>query len=70
MIRIIHNILTALDGSTKEETKAVLVQMIDWNSDFDRQCHKLGILSKIPHTSVNLILSKQRDGCQVEWQNV
>ena len=45
MVRMVHNILTALDGNTKEESKAVLVQMIDWKSAFDRQCHKLGILS-------------------------
>ena len=47
LVRMIHTILTALDGSTKAEAKAVLVQMIDWNSAFDRQCHKLGILSFI-----------------------
>ena len=47
MVRMIHTILTALDGSSKEEAKAVLVQMIDWKSAFDKQCHRLGILSFI-----------------------
>ena len=47
MVRMIHTILTALDGGSKEEAKAVLVQMIDWKSAFDKQCHRLGILSFI-----------------------
>ena len=47
LVRMVHNILTALDGNTKEEAKAVLVNMIDWKSAFDRQCHRLGILSFI-----------------------
>ena len=45
LVRMIHNILTATDRNTKDEAKAVIVQMIDWQSAFDRQCHRLGILS-------------------------
>ena len=44
---MIHHILTATDRNSKEEAKAVIVQMIDWQSAFDKQCHKLGILSFI-----------------------
>ena len=45
LVRMIHNILTATDRNTKDEAKTVIVQMIDWQSAFDRQCHRLGILS-------------------------
>ena len=47
LVRMIHQILTATDKNSKNEAIAVLMQMIDWNSAFDRQCHKLGILSFI-----------------------
>ena len=47
LVRMIHQILTATDKNSKKEAIAVLMQMIDWNSAFDRQCHKLGILSFI-----------------------
>ena len=42
---MINIILTAVDSKSKNEAKAVIVQMIDWKGAFDRQCHKLGIES-------------------------
>ena len=47
LVRMIHQILTATDRNSKNEAKAVIIQMIDWQSAFDRQCHRLGILSFI-----------------------
>ena len=47
LVRMIHQILTATDKNSKNEAKAVITQMIDWEAAFDRQCHKLGILSFI-----------------------
>ena len=44
---MVHQILTATDRNSKHEAKAVIIQMIDWQSAFDRQCHRLGILSFI-----------------------
>ena len=45
LVKMIHQILTATDRNSKKEAKAVIVQMIDWQAAFDRQCHRLGILS-------------------------
>ena len=47
LVKMINRILTATDKNSKDEAKAVIVQMIDWKSAFDRQCHKQGILSFI-----------------------
>ena len=47
LIKMIHQILTATDKNSVNEAKAVIIQMIDWQAAFDRQCHKLGILSFI-----------------------
>ena len=35
---MIHTILTAVDRNSKSEANAVVVQLIDWQSAFDRQC--------------------------------
>ena len=43
LVKMIHTILTAVDDNTKHEAKAVIVQLIDWQGAFDRQCHKLGV---------------------------
>ena len=45
LVRMIHQILTATDKNSKDEARAVIVQMVDWQAAFDRQCHRLGILS-------------------------
>ena len=43
LVKMIHTILTAVDNNTKQEAKAVIIQLIDWQGAFDRQCHKLGV---------------------------
>ena len=45
LVKMIHTILTALDRNNKNEANAVIVQLIDWQSAFDRQCHVLGVKS-------------------------
>ena len=45
LVKMIHTILTALDKNNKNEANAVIVQLIDWQSAFDRQCHVLGVKS-------------------------
>ena len=36
LVRMINTILTAVDRNSKSESNAVLVQLIDWKSTFDR----------------------------------
>ena len=45
LLKMIHTILLAVDANSKNQAKAVIVQMIDWKGAFDRQCHKLGVQS-------------------------
>ena len=45
LVKMLHQILTATDKNTKDVAMAVVVQMVDWQAAFDRQCHRLGILS-------------------------
>ena len=45
LIALLHRILTALDRNVRNETVAVIVNLIDWNNAFPRQCPKLGIES-------------------------
>ena len=47
LVRMIHQILTATDKNTQQDARAVIAQMIDWEAAFDRQCHRLGIMSFI-----------------------
>ena len=47
LVKMLHQILTATDKNSKEEAKAVIVEMVDWEAAFDRQCHRKGILSFI-----------------------
>ena len=72
LVKMLHQILTATDKNSKEEAKAVIVEMVDWEAAFDRQCQQKGILSFIrngvrkPLIPI-LIFPKKRNGCQVEW---
>ena len=43
LVSMINRILTALDGNSKGEVKAVIATLIDWKQAFPRQCPKLGI---------------------------
>ena len=45
LIMMIHRILTALDNNSRKDIFAVIVNLIDWNNAFPRQCPKLGIES-------------------------
>ena len=45
LIQLIHRILTAVDGQTRNESVAVIATLIDWKEAFSRQCPKLGIAS-------------------------
>ena len=47
LVTMINRILTCLDNNNKKEVNAVIVQLIDWNQAFDRQCPKLGVNSFI-----------------------
>ena len=47
LIKMLHRILTELDKNGKNEKKAVILNMIDWETAFPRQCPKLGIDSFI-----------------------
>ena len=45
LIDMIHKTLTALDNNSRGDIFAVIVNLIDWNNAFPRQCPKLGIES-------------------------
>ena len=47
LIKMLHRILTELDKNGKNEKWAVILNMIDWETAFPRQCPKLGIDSFI-----------------------
>ena len=47
LIKMLHRILSALDSKSKRETVAVIVNLIDWENAFPRQCPKLGVQSFI-----------------------
>ena len=47
LVKMINQILTALDNSNHGEKKAVIVSLIDWDNAFPRQCPTLGIKSFI-----------------------
>jgi hypothetical protein len=47
LIKLVHNILCAVDQNSKKEAYAVILNMVDWSQAFDRQSHFLGIKSFI-----------------------
>ena len=47
LINMLHKILTTLDKNTTKEAYAVIANLIDWSSAFDRQSAKLAIDSFI-----------------------
>ena len=72
LVKMIHNILTALDDNTNEEAKAVILQMIDWKGAFDHQCHRLGIKAFIENgarkTLIPILISYfQNRQMAVKW---
>ena len=47
MIKLVHEILQALDGNSKGDVNAVIATFYDWSKAFDMQDHQLGIESFI-----------------------
>ena len=47
MIKLVHDILTALDRNSRGEVNAVIATFYDWSKAFDMQDHTLGIMSYI-----------------------
>ena len=45
LVKMVHRILTVVDKNSTKEKFAVLVNLVDWNNAFLRQCPKLGIES-------------------------
>ena len=45
LIKMINRILTCLDENNNREAYGIIMQLIDWNQAFDRQCPKLGVNS-------------------------
>ena len=45
LIKMIHEVLIAVDNNAKREIFAVVASLVDWNSAFVRQCPILGIKS-------------------------
>ena len=75
LVKMIHQILTATDKNSKDEAMAVIVQMVDWDSAFDRQCHRRGILSFLNNgvrkTLIPILISYFQDRqMSVKWNGV
>ena len=47
LVKMLHNILCAVDQNSQKESYGVILSMIDWSQAFDRQSHYLGIKSFI-----------------------
>ena len=75
LIKMLHRILTAVDRNSQKEAVAVIINMIDWSQAFDRQSHKLGILSFIkngvrPALIPIMISFFQNRQMKVKWNGV
>jgi hypothetical protein len=47
LIQMLLSILSVLDNNSKGDTFAVVVNLVDWNNAFPRQCPTLGVKSLI-----------------------
>ena len=47
LIKMLNQILTAVDRNSKSEAMAVVANLVDWSQAFDRQSHNLGVKSFI-----------------------
>ena len=47
LIKMLHQILVALDNNSLSQSFAVIMNMIDWSQAFDRLSHRLGVQSFI-----------------------
>ena len=77
LVKMLDNIISALDNNSKVEAVAVLVTMTDWHQAFPRQCPTLAIQSFIRNgvrpALIPILMSffeKMEDVCQVERCNV
>ena len=43
LVKMIHQILSAVDKNSQYEKFAVIANLVDWNNAFPRQCPKLGV---------------------------
>ena len=43
LVKMIHQILTAVDKNSQYEKFAAIANLVDWNNAFPRQCPKLGV---------------------------
>ena len=73
LIKMLNTILKAVDNNSKSEANAVLVQLVDWESAFDRQCHILGIQSFLENgvrkSSIPLLINYfQNRQMSVKWK--
>ena len=61
LVKMIHTILTAVDRNSKSQANAVIVNLIDWESAFNRQCHIKGVQSFIDngvrHSMIPLLVN-------------
>ena len=74
LVRMINQILKATDQNSRNEAKAVIAQMIDWKSAFDKQCHTKGVLSFIKNgvrkSLIPILISYfQNRKMAVKWNN-
>ena len=72
LIKMLHQILRAVDKNSQNEAIAVLVNLVDWSQAFDRQSHKLGVQSFIkngvrPSLIPILISFFQNRKMKVKW---
>ena len=72
LVRLIHQILTAADRNKQKESKTVLMQMIDWEKAFDKQCHTLWIMSFVNYgvrkSLIPILISYFQNGkMAVKW---
>ena len=75
LINMLNRVLTALDGGSKCEVKAVLATFVDWKQAFPRQCPKLGISAFIAcgvRPSLIPLLINYFQNCRmlIKWKGV
>ena len=74
LIKMLHQILVALDTNSQSKSFAVILNMIDWSQAFDRLCHRLGVQSFIdngvrPSLIPTLISFFQDRTMVVKWKD-
>ena len=75
LVKLVDRILTAVDRNNKDEAYAVILQLVDWNQAFDRQCPELAIKSFIENgvrrQLIPVLINYFQDRkMYVKWKNV